>query len=80
MSTSTVNRPPSGSRSASSPLRPLSTGNVFIHLSRHTLKQLKFVVPGGAVTYVLGTLARIWHLVEEETGWPQYVAVHYRRR
>lgn len=71
---STSNRAASGSRSGSSPLRPpSSSGNVFIHLSRHTLKQLKFVVPGGAVTYVLGTLARFWHLVEEERGWPRCV-------
>lgn len=42
------------------------------HLSTHTLKQLKFVLPGGVVTYFLGTLARFWRLVESH-GWAKYV-------
>lgn len=52
----------------------------FLHLSRHTLKQLKFVLPGGLVTYVLGTTARFWRLVEEEHGWARCVfsLVHQR--
>jgi len=43
------------------------------HLSRHTLKQLKFVLPGGLVTYALGTLARFWKLVESN-GWAKMSA------
>jgi len=43
------------------------------HLSSHTLKQLKFVLPGGVVTYVLGTLARFWRLVESN-GWARMSA------
>ncbi|KAH8118053.1 hypothetical protein DFH11DRAFT_1699364 [Phellopilus nigrolimitatus] len=68
---------PSSTRSASSSSRAgnLSSGHVaFVRLSRHTLKQLKFVLPGGLVTYLLGTVARFWQLVEEENGWARLYA------
>ncbi|EJD06585.1 uncharacterized protein FOMMEDRAFT_17095 [Fomitiporia mediterranea MF3/22] len=61
------------SSSSSSPQR-ITSSKAFLNLSRHTLKQLKFVLPGGAVTYLLGTLARFWQLVEEETGWARVYA------
>lgn len=35
-------------------------------LSRHTLKQLKFVLPGALVTYLLDTLPHFWHLVVDD--------------
>lgn len=48
----------------------MSQGRVaFLRLSRHTLKQLKFVLPGGLVTYLLDTHARFWRLVEGGNGW-----------
>ncbi|THH09155.1 hypothetical protein EW145_g2221 [Phellinidium pouzarii] len=62
----------SSTQARSPPSRPRARS--FAHLSRHTLKQLKFVLPGGFVTYVLGTLARFWQLVEEESGWARLYA------
>ena len=62
-----------GSSRVSSGHRSSSTG--FVHFSRHTLKQLKFVLPGGLVTYLLGTVARFWNLVEKESGWARYVFI-----
>ena len=39
-----------------------------VSLSRHTLRQLKFVIPGGAVTYYLGTYEVFWRMVNG-MGW-----------
>jgi len=53
----------------------LASGRIaFVHLSRHTLKQLKFVLPGGLVTYVFDTWTRFWELVEQEKGWATFSA------
>ncbi|KAF8349112.1 hypothetical protein F5887DRAFT_1060013 [Amanita rubescens] len=39
--------------------------------SQHTLRQLKLVIPGVAVTYYLGTLHEIWRLYHGHVGsWP----------
>lgn len=40
-------------------------------LSRHTLNQLKFVIPGGVVTYYLGAHEQFWRLVRDRgrEGW-----------
>ena len=46
-------------------------------LSRHTLRQLKFILPGGLITYYLGSHAALWRIVNGEariTGWDRYVA------
>ena len=56
----------------------INTRTLSAHLhgvSRHTLKQLKFVLPGGLVTYALGTLARLGALLGEDRGWARYVAL-----
>jgi len=45
-------------------LRPKSS----VSLSRHTLRQLKFVIPGGAITYNLGTHEVFWGLLND-IGW-----------
>ncbi|KAI5122302.1 hypothetical protein M0805_002378 [Coniferiporia weirii] len=69
---------PSEARSA--PSRPQAGSSlssqhlIFARLSRHTLKQLKFVLPGGLVTYLLGTVARFWQLVEKGSGWARLYA------
>jgi len=39
------------------------------HLSRHTLRQLRFVLPGGALTYWLGTLEELQHVWASASGW-----------
>jgi hypothetical protein len=49
--------------------------------SRHSLKQLKFVLPGGLVTYLLDTINRLLELVSGEvkgdgrnySSWAKYV-------
>lgn len=46
-------------------------------VSRHTLKQLKFILPGGLITYYLGSHAALWRIVNGEahiTGWGRYVS------
>jgi hypothetical protein len=45
-----------------------STISRSISLSRHTLRQLKFVIPGGAITYYLGTHEVFWRMVNG-IGW-----------
>lgn len=42
-----------------------------VSLSRHTLRQLKFVIPGGAITYYLGTHGVFWGLINE-IGWESW--------
>ena len=70
------------STSASSRIRRASSASASkasrscAHLSSHTLKQLKFVLPGGLVTYLFGTLTRFWRLVEDR-GWARYVLLYY---
>jgi len=46
-------------------------------LSRHTLSQLKFVLPGAAITYYLGTHEVFWNLVSEvgRNGWARPAAI-----
>jgi len=53
---------------------PSSSGHRFIRLSRHTQKQLKFLLPGGCVTYAFGTTAKFWQLVETDQGWARMSA------
>lgn len=46
-------------------------------VSRNTVKQLKFVLPGGLVTYVLGTLAKLGALLGEESSrWARCVVLY----
>ena len=47
----------------------------FMSLSRHTLSQLKFVLPGAAITYYLGTHEVFWNLLSEvgRNGWARYI-------
>ena len=45
-----------------------STLSRSLSLSPHTLRQLKFVLPGGAVTYYLQTHAVLWRMVND-SGW-----------
>ncbi|KAI0925743.1 hypothetical protein AcW1_008096 [Taiwanofungus camphoratus] len=47
-------------------------------LSRHTLKQLKFILPGGFVTYYLGTRGEFWRIAKGEVdddGWGRLAAL-----
>ena len=47
-------------------------------LSRHTLKQLKFILPGGLITYYLGSHVAFWRLVKGQAGadsWARYVLI-----
>ncbi|KAH9949912.1 hypothetical protein B0H21DRAFT_687617 [Amylocystis lapponica] len=47
-------------------------------LSRHTLRQLKFILPGGVVTYFLGTHVALWRLVRGQVavdGWARIAAL-----
>lgn len=52
-----------------------STRKPPVSLSRHTLRQLKFVIPGAGVTYYLGTHEIFWGLVNDIgwDGWGRYV-------
>ncbi|KZT72981.1 hypothetical protein DAEQUDRAFT_722072 [Daedalea quercina L-15889] len=46
-------------------------------VSRHTLKQLKFILPGGLITYYLGSHEALWRIVDGEahtTGWGRLAA------
>ncbi|PAV16038.1 hypothetical protein PNOK_0765800 [Pyrrhoderma noxium] len=61
--------PPSRSSSVN-----LSARHSVVHLSRHTLKQLKFVLPGGVATYLLGTVAKLGQLLENESRWARIYA------
>jgi len=36
--------------------------------AQHTLRQLQLVVPGGAITYYLGTFQEIWRIVQGAGG------------
>jgi hypothetical protein len=36
--------------------------------AQHTLRQLKLVVPGGAITYYLATLQEFWRIAQGEGG------------
>lgn len=59
----------------SSSSRPRSSSSP-VSLSRHTLSQLKFIIPGGAITYYLGTPIEIWRIAEgfdEVDGWGRHV-------
>lgn len=50
-------------------IMPRESGFVSL-LSRHTLKQLKFVLPGGAITYWLDTHNRFWSIASSASqGW-----------
>jgi hypothetical protein len=55
----------------------MPAGAGFISLvSRHTLRQLKFVVPGGAITYWLNTTQRFWDVIYGASkGWGRCVVV-----
>src|ERR1700683_1410003 len=48
-----------------------------VSLSRHTLRQLKFVIPGGAITYYLGTHEVFWKMVNDMSweGWGRCVKI-----
>ncbi|GBE88033.1 hypothetical protein BKA93DRAFT_792965 [Sparassis latifolia] len=37
-------------------------------LSRHTLKQVKFILPGAFITYYLGSHVEVWKLVTGDAG------------
>ena len=52
-----------------------STPSQSISLSRHTLRQLKFVIPGGAITYYLGTHEVFWKMINGmgREGWGRCV-------
>lgn len=52
-----------------------STPSRSVSLSRHTLRQLKFVIPGGAITYYLGTHEVFWRMVSGigREGWGRCV-------
>jgi len=54
-----------------------STPSRSVSLSRHTLRQLKFVIPGGAITYYLGTHKVFWRMVTDMSwdGWARTAAV-----
>lgn len=42
--------------------------------AQHTLRQLKLVVPGGAITYYLKTLHEFWRIAQGEGGsWGRFV-------
>ena len=50
-----------------------------VSLSRHTLKQLKFVLPGGALTYYFDShnlLLRILGGEQGSHGWAAYVPIY----
>jgi hypothetical protein len=51
-----------------------------VSLSRHTLRQLKFVIPGGAITYYLGTHEVFWRMVNDMSweGWGRCVKFFLR--
>jgi hypothetical protein len=52
---------------------PLDSGLV-LHLSRHTLKQLKFLIPGGAITYWLDSYHEFLYVAAGvNVGWGRYV-------
>ncbi|RDB25812.1 hypothetical protein Hypma_006550 [Hypsizygus marmoreus] len=43
---------------------------------QHTLRQLKLVVPGGAITYYLGTLQEFWRITQGAEGsWARTAAL-----
>ncbi|OSX57747.1 hypothetical protein POSPLADRAFT_1041611 [Postia placenta MAD-698-R-SB12] len=47
-------------------------------LSHHTLRQLKFILPGGLTTYYLNSHAIFWRVVRGDTGtdgWGRFVAL-----
>jgi len=45
-----------------------NSGKFMASMSQHTLKQLKFVLPGGLVTYLLRSVPRLWDLLENDRG------------
>ncbi|KAF9468097.1 hypothetical protein BDZ94DRAFT_1247174 [Collybia nuda] len=46
-----------------------------IPTTQHTLRQLKLVVPGGAITYYLKTLHEFWRIAQGEGGsWGRTIA------
>lgn len=71
---STSSSSSSTSKSITSPSVRFSSGHIFVNLSKHTLKQLKFVLPGGVVTYLLGTIAKLGQLLEDESRWARIYA------
>jgi len=49
-----------------------------MEVSRHTLKQLKFILPGGLITYYLGSHATFWRIVNGDAdveGWGRLAAL-----
>ncbi|KAF8071970.1 hypothetical protein FPV67DRAFT_1483318 [Lyophyllum atratum] len=42
--------------------------------AQHTLRQLKLVVPGSAITYYLGTFQEFWRITQSEGSWGQTAA------
>ncbi|TDL25874.1 hypothetical protein BD410DRAFT_784910 [Rickenella mellea] len=43
-------------------------------ISKHTFKQLKFVIPGGVVTFLLDSHSKFWYLVHDADGWARISA------
>ncbi|KAF5382098.1 hypothetical protein D9615_004334 [Tricholomella constricta] len=41
---------------------------------QHTVRQLKLVIPGGAITYYLGTLHEFWRITQAGATWGQTAA------
>lgn len=50
-----------------------------LSVSQHTLRQLKFVIPGGAITYYLRTYDVFWRILEGELGdgWGRCVRIKF---
>lgn len=52
-------------------------------VSRHTLRQLKFIVPGGLATFVLGTHNALWQIFSgtaDVGSWARSAPAHPRHR
>jgi len=46
----------------------MSTHPSPVSTTQHTIRQLKLVVPGGAITYYLGTFQEFWQIVQGASG------------
>ncbi|OBZ72096.1 hypothetical protein A0H81_07861 [Grifola frondosa] len=57
---------------------PSDSATALVSLSRHTLRQLKFVLPGGLITYYLNSHVAFWRIATGEAdsdGWAQVTAL-----
>ncbi|KAF8227310.1 hypothetical protein L208DRAFT_1424844 [Tricholoma matsutake] len=46
----------------------MSTRPIPVSTTQHAIRQLKLVVPGGAITYYLGTFQEFWWIVQGANG------------